>query len=79
LDFGLPESRLTPDAAAWYSSRDFTLNGNERFELVNFIDGERSVIEIRDALSAEFRPVLLEVVARYVDDLVQVGVVGWVR
>jgi hypothetical protein len=37
------------------------------------------VIEIRDALSAEFRPVLLEVVARYVDDLVQVGVVGWVR
>jgi len=79
LDFGLPESRLTPDAVAWYSSREFTLNGNERFELVNFVDGERSVTEIRDALSAEFRPVPLEVVARYLDDLVQVGVVRWAR
>jgi hypothetical protein len=79
LDFGLPESRLTPDAAAWYSSSEFTLSGNERFELVNFVDGERSVTEIRDALSAEFGPVPLEVVARYLDDLARVGVLSWER
>ena len=58
---------------------EFTLNGNERFELVNFVDGERSVTEIRVALSAEFRPVSLEVVARSLDDLAQVGVLSWER
>jgi hypothetical protein len=28
LDFGLPASKLPPDAAAWYSSDEFTLNGS---------------------------------------------------
>jgi hypothetical protein len=45
--------------------------------LVNFIDGERSVQEIRDALSAEFGPVSVAVVARYLEDLVSVGVMAW--
>jgi hypothetical protein len=77
LDFALPASRLLEDEAAWYSSREFTLSGNARFELVNFIDGTRSVTAIRDAISAEFRPVSTAVVARYLDDLVKVGVVDW--
>jgi hypothetical protein len=37
----------------------------------------RTVSEIRDALSAEYGPVDQGVVARYVEDLVRVGVVGW--
>jgi hypothetical protein len=77
LNFGLPESRLPPNAAAWYLSREFTLSGDERFELVNFIDGVRSVADIRNAMSAEFRPVSLGLVGRYLDDLVTVGVVAW--
>lgn len=77
LDFDLPASELAPDRAAWYSSREFNLSGNARFELVNFIDGERTVTEIRDALSAEFGPVSTKVVARYLEDLVRVGVVEW--
>jgi hypothetical protein len=77
LDFSLPESRLTSEDAAWYSSPEFPLTGNARFELVNFIDGERSVQEIRDALSAEFGPVSVAVVARYLEDLVSVGVMAW--
>jgi hypothetical protein len=77
LDFGLPESRLSGEAATWYASREFDLSGNERFELVNFIDGTRSVTDIRNALSAEFRPIRLGVVARYLEDLVRVGVVQW--
>jgi hypothetical protein len=77
LDFGLPASRLEPDAAAWYGSQAFPLSGNERFELVNFIDGERTVTEIRNALSAEFGPLPTAAVARYIEDLVEVGVVGW--
>jgi aminopeptidase YwaD len=77
LDFGLPASRLEPEAAAWYASPEFTLNGNARFELVNFIDGKRTVTQIRDALSAEYGPVTIATVGRYLDDLVEVGVVRW--
>jgi hypothetical protein len=77
LDFGLPASRLEPDAAAWYSSPEFPLNSNARFELVNFIDGERTVSDVRNALSAEFGPILTTAVARYLEDLVEVGVVEW--
>jgi hypothetical protein len=77
LDFGLPASRLEPDAAAWYGSPEFPLSGNARFELVNFIDGERTVTEIRNALSAEFGPLPTAAVVRYLEDLVEVGVVEW--
>jgi hypothetical protein len=76
LDFGLPESRLSPARAAWYRG-DMPLGGDARFELVNFIDGRRSVSEIRDALAAEFGPVALEAVGRYLEDLVTAGVVRW--
>jgi hypothetical protein len=77
LDFGLPVSRLSAEDAAWYSSTEFDLTGSERFELVNFMDGTLSVSNIRDALSAEFRPISLAVVAHYIEDLVKIGVVEW--
>ncbi len=77
LDFGLPESRLDEERAAWYASPEFTLNGNQRFELVNFIDGARTVSDIRNALSAEYGPVPTPVVGRYLEDLVRVGVAAW--
>ncbi|MGB5303875.1 MAG: M28 family peptidase [Gemmatimonadota bacterium] len=77
LDFGLPASRLDAEAAAWYASAEFPLSGEARFELVNFIDGERSVSAIGNALSAEFGPVPTAAVGRYLDDLVAVGVVRW--
>ncbi len=75
LDFGLPASRLPAEAAAWYER--LPLGGDARFELVNLIDGTRTVSRIRDALSAEFGPVPTAVVARYLEDLVRVGVVRW--
>jgi len=78
LDFSLPASRLDSEAAAWYVSSDFPLSAEARFELVNFIDGERSVTAIGNALSAEFGPVPTAAVGRYLEDLVAVGVVRWV-
>jgi hypothetical protein len=75
LDFSLPESALDSARAAWYGSAG--LDGDIRFELVNFIDGTRSIMEIRNALSAEFRPVELPTVSRYCEDLVRAGVVKW--
>lgn len=75
IDFGLPESRLDTARSAWYRSAG--LGEDLRFELVNFIDGTRTVTEIRDALSAEFRPVELAKVSRYCEDLARAGVVKW--
>ena len=77
LDFDLPERKLSPKDAAWYKSSQFTLNGKARFELVNFVDGKRTVTDIRNALSAEFGAVNASVIARYLEDLVRVGVMGW--
>jgi aminopeptidase YwaD len=77
LDFGLPGSKLSAAESEWYRSKEFTLDGDMRFELVNFIDGQRTVSDIRDALSAEFTPIPTAVVTRYLDDLVKVGVVRW--
>jgi hypothetical protein len=74
---GLPASRLTPERAAWYTSPQNLLGGNYTFELVNFINGERDITAIRDALSAEFGPVPMEVVARFVEDLVEAELAEW--
>jgi aminopeptidase YwaD len=45
------------------------------YEIVNFIDGSRSVGEIRDAVSAEFEPIELKAVAEYLDLLAKTGAV----
>ena len=77
LDFGLPESGLSAERRAWYAQHGATYSGDFRFELVNFIDGRRTVSEIHQQLVAEFDPMALERVAHYLDDLVRVGVVRW--
>jgi hypothetical protein len=45
------------------------------YEIANFIDGTRSVGEIRDAVSAEFEPVDIKAVAEYIDLLAKAGAV----
>jgi aminopeptidase YwaD len=45
------------------------------YEIVNFIDGKRTVSAIRDAVSAEFGPVDLVVVSEYLDLLARIGAV----
>jgi len=77
IDFGLPGSKLDSVAAAWYSSKEFTLDGDARFELVNFMDGKRTVSEIHEALSAEFGPMNPTLVAHYIEDLVNAEVAKW--
>ena len=77
LDFGLPESKLTGEDAEWYADRTNRLSGSEKFELANFVDGERNVTQIRNALSSEFSPIRQEVVGRYLEDMVKVGVMEW--
>jgi len=45
------------------------------YEVANFIDGVRSVGEIRDAVSAEFEPLDLKAVAEYIELLAKAGAV----
>jgi hypothetical protein len=49
------------------------------YEIVNFMDGQRTVSEIRDAVSAEFEPVELGVVAEYIDLLARAGAVSFTK
>lgn len=45
------------------------------YELGNFIDGRRSISDIRDALTAEFGPIALPVVVEYFERLAKAGAV----
>jgi len=73
LDFGLPESRLPAERAAWYAGEGAALDGDMRFEAVNFVDGMLSIAAIAQRLEAEFaRKVPAEVLMRYFEDLVRV-------
>jgi aminopeptidase YwaD len=45
------------------------------YEIANFVDGTRSVAEIRDAVSAEYQPIDLAAVAEYLDLLARAGAV----
>jgi aminopeptidase YwaD len=46
------------------------------YEIVNFVDGKRSVGEIRDAVAAEFGPIPLDVVADYLKALEEAKIVA---
>jgi len=43
--------------------------------VLNFADGKRNAQEIRDAVSAEYGPVPLELVVEYLTALEEIGVV----
>ncbi|HZL96350.1 MAG TPA: hypothetical protein VFB99_22035, partial [Vicinamibacterales bacterium] len=45
------------------------------YELTNFIDGKRSISDIRDAVSAQFRPLSLPSVTDYFDRLARSGAI----
>ena len=49
------------------------------YEIVNFIDGTRTVSEIRDAVSAEFEPLEIGAVAEYLELLAKAGAVSFKR
>ena len=49
------------------------------YEIVNFIDGTRTVSEIHAAVSAEFEPLELKAVAEYIDLLARAGAITFKR
>jgi hypothetical protein len=51
--------------------------GLARYEIGAFVDGKRSVLEIRDAVSAECGPVALSDVGAYLDVLESTGIISY--
>jgi len=47
------------------------------YEIVNFVNGKRTAGEIRDAVSAEYGPLPMSLVADYLDACAEAGVVRW--
>jgi aminopeptidase YwaD len=47
------------------------------YEIVNFVNGRRTVGEIRDAVSAEYGPLSLSLVSDYLSACVEAGVLRW--
>jgi hypothetical protein len=45
--------------------------------IVNFIDGARSVSDVRDAVSAEFEPVDLAAASEYLDAVAKAGAISF--
>ncbi len=64
---GVPELLLSEEARVWYSSTE--ASRLDRYLLVNLMDGNRSILEIRNDLSAATQPVSLRSVERFVRDL----------
>jgi hypothetical protein len=47
------------------------------YEIVNFVNGTRTVGEIREAVSAEYGPLPVNLVADYLDACAEAGVIRW--
>ena len=54
---------LDPDSSRLLNAQD--RGAIYAYEIVNFVDGKKTVAEIRDAVSAEFGPIPLKLVSDY--------------
>jgi aminopeptidase YwaD len=70
---GVAEPKLFSYEGLWGSGQEYA------YEVLNFADGKRNAQEIRDAVSAEYGPVPLEMVVEYLRALEKIGVVEQVK
>jgi aminopeptidase YwaD len=77
----LAKPRLLEEGAIPVAPRPPETGGGEdyAYEVLNFADGRRTVQQIRDAVSAEYGPVDVALVAEYLRDLAAIGVVEQLR
>src|SRR5215469_1766389 len=66
---GVATPKLLSYEGLWGSGEEYA------YEVLNFADGKRNAQEIRDAVSAEYGPVPLELVVEYLQALEKIGVV----
>jgi hypothetical protein len=66
---GVATPKLLSYEGLWGSGEEYA------YEVLNFADGKRNAQEIRDAVSAEYGPVPLEMVVEYLKALKKIGIV----
>src|SRR5262249_27574518 len=66
---GIATPKLLNYEGLWGSGQEYA------YEVLNFADGKRNAQEIRDAVSAEYGPVPVEMVVEYLKALEKIGVV----
>lgn len=70
---GVAEPKLLSYEGLWGSGEEYA------YEVLNFADGKRNAQEIRDAVSAEYGPVPLDLVLEYLKALEKIGLVTEVK
>jgi aminopeptidase YwaD len=70
---GVATPKLLSYEGSWGGGEEYA------YEVLNFADGKRNAQEIRDAVSAEYGPVPLEMVVEYLRALEKIGVVAEVK
>ncbi|HEV2197874.1 MAG TPA: DUF4910 domain-containing protein [Candidatus Acidoferrum sp.] len=70
---GLATQKLLSYEGLWGGGEEYA------YEVLNFADGKRNAQEIRDAVSAEYGPVPLEMVVEYLKALEKIGIVEAVK
>jgi aminopeptidase YwaD len=70
---GLTPPKLLSYEGLWGSGEEYA------YEVLNFADGKRNVQKVRDAVSAEYGPVPMELVVEYLRTLEKIGVVERVK
>jgi hypothetical protein len=70
---GVATPKLLSYEGLWGAGEEYA------YEVLNFADGKRNAQEIRDAVSAEYGPVPLEMVVEYLKALEKIGVVEQVK
>jgi hypothetical protein len=70
---GLATPKLLGYEGLWGGGEEYA------YEVLNFADGKRNAQEIRDAVSAEYGPVALEMVVEYLRALEKIGLVAEVK
>ena len=66
---------LNSEATPLLSTQD--LSSLYAYEIVNFVDGKRSLGEIRDAVSAEYGPLAVDLVYDYLSACQEAGLIQW--
>jgi hypothetical protein len=70
---GVATPKLLSYEGMWGAGEEYA------YEVLNFADGKRNAQEIRDAVSAEYGPVSLEMVVEYLKALEKIGMVEAVK
>ena len=66
---GVAAPRLLSYQSQWGAGEEYA------YETVNFASGKRNAQDIRDAVSAEYGPIPLEMIVEYLKALEKIGVV----